>query len=628
MKYLCGTTKALIVVAFLVFVGCGDVGLLLPVANGESDIRIMSVSKGAILMPEDTFDVSIDYDDSELLPDRMTIDLRDLSGEVLFSVELDQEGMYELPLPVVLPADLEIGTYEVVVSVFQGEEEIASSTSLFFFVNQEYRIRAITAYPQIFYPGGRGLVIADLDVPDNTNPYLRWSSNDVEIYSGSLSSGADRLQLEVPDREGIYSIQLELFPFEPAEVAIEADADQSDRAETAVVFDFSSTISLEAQFFVSTTQDVDEKELGPDSDYYSLFHFRGETVDWGYRSEGLIATPIGTPVLDITRDIFGFRFDGTDGFKVDDVILPVEDGYVLPFSYTVRFAVDSLEGNITTMTDGEGAPVFSIQFSDGVLTASLLDTSSSIEPLIYQGNGADLTLTVLPEPATVKYLWFIGGVLVGDDELPFTPAQIAPGGLTIIGGDGGMLGVLDELGIYFRLTEEGPGVDVEVFEKAMERTYGSDLVLAEGIDGTELPDTITVTGDEEAVRIADGSLFLPAGAGIRIAALPSEFDSLRVEVSLSLSEEEGEPAPFAFIALRNTSADTPLIELDPAVSDDSGVLLLTVTSTDDGLVASHGETAFPIKPVEGGIDFVLENRGEHGELEIQSILVFKNRIQS
>jgi len=190
-------------VVSLVLAACGDIGFLLPVENGEPEVRISSVSKGAVLMPEDSFEVVIDYDDEEFFPDRMVIDLRNTAGEVLFSVELDQDGIYELPLPVALPADLKEGTYKVGVTVFQQEEEIASSESLFFFVKHEYQIQAITAYPQIFYPGGRGLVIADLDIPENSNPYLRWSSEEIEIYAGTLAAGSDRLQHDVPATEGV-----------------------------------------------------------------------------------------------------------------------------------------------------------------------------------------------------------------------------------------------------------------------------------------------------------------------------------------------------------------------------------------------------------------------------------------
>ena len=637
MKNLINTAKAAIIVAVFALSACGDVGLLLPVENGEPEVRVLSVPKGAILMSEDTFEVSIDYDDEEFFPDRMIIDLRDLSGEVLFSVELDQEGIYELPLPVALPAYLEPGSYEVGVTVFQAEEKIADNNSLFFFVSEEYRIRAITAYPQIFYPGGRGLVIADLDIPENSNPYLRWSSEDTEIYAGTLNEGADRLQLEVPDREGIYTIELEIFPFEPGQVLGADTENESGNGEQKPGFDFVSDISLEAQFFVSAAQDIDDAELGPEKDYYSLFHFRGESVDWGYNSNGSVAAPIGMPVLDITRGIFGFRLDGSTGFTVDDIILPVVDGYIQPFSYSARLVVEALNGSVTKMTDGNGDFVFSIEFSEGVLTAAVLDTVSSITPVIYEGNGADLTLTVLPEPGTIRYLWFVDGVLLGDDEFVYIPQKIAPGGLTVIGGDEGMYGVLDELGVYYKLTNEGPEVDIEVFEKAMERMYGSDLVFAEGFDGPRLPDTIEFTGGEETFMIDGGSLLLPPGASIGISSFPDEFESFIVEIALAKptgQQEEitGESTEAAPIGLKfvDSASGVALVDLegDTVTADENGDLSLAFISAGDNVTVMYRDVTYPVEYTEDGLRLVIENRGENGELEIKSVLVFKNRIQS
>lgn len=639
MKNLVYWAKIALPIAILVFSGCGDVGLLLPVEDSEPEVRISTFSKGAILLPDDTFDVSIDYDSEEFFPDRMIIDLRDVAGEILFTVELDEEGIYELPLPVTLPEDLEVGAYSVGVTVFQAEEEIAASESFFFYVSDEYSIRAITAYPQIFYPGGRGLVIADLDIPEGSNPYLRWSSDDTQIYSGTLQEGADKLQLEVPEREGIYTIQLEVFPFGPGEVPLLVQDEELELEEDGS-FDFASIISLEAQFFVSTTQDADEEELGPDEDYYSLFHFRGESVDWGYNGNGSIAAPLGVPILDITRDVFGFRLDGSNGFMIEDIILPVEDGYVQPFSFSARFVIDQLAGSVTSITDGNGDLVFSMVFSQGVLTASLLDSSSTIEPAIDEGAGSDLTLTLLPDPETVRYLWFLDGVLIADDFLPYTSRRIAPGGLTLIGGDEGMAGILDELGIYYRLTDEGSAVDLSVFEKAMERVYGNDLVFAEGFDGNTLPDTVQLIGDDESISLERGSLFLPAGTGIGVSSLPSEFESLVVQVAVADKSADGAaetdegvdeaPVPPVTFLLYEPAKELPLIEIADSLEsiDQDGFLTLSMKRTEDSFIAIHDEDIYPLEIGKEGMKLVIENRGENGELEIKSVLIFKNRIQS
>lgn len=274
-------------------------------------------------------------------------------------------------------------------------------------------------------------------------------------------------------------------------------------------------------------------------------------------------------------------------------------------------------------------------FAEGVLSASLLGTSSSITPEINQDNGSDLTLTILPGDYDVRYLWFLDGTLVADDPVAYEPVQVAPGGVTIIGGDGGMFGVLDELGIYSRLTDEGSGVDVEVFARAMERLYGSDLVFAEGFDGETLPKSITFSGKENTYTIDGGSLFLPAGTGIELSSIPGDFESLVVEVALAQPDEETgesggkEQLSRASLVLKDSSEGGNLFELTAGPdSEDSGVLSLAVVPTENGTTVVHGEDTYSVGAIDGGIKLFIENPGENKELEIKSVLVFKDRVQS
>jgi len=297
--------------------------------------------------------------------------------------------------------------------------------------------------------------------------------------------------------------------------------------------------------------------------------------------------------------------------------------------------IDALEGSITAMSDGLGERVFSMGFAGGVLTASLLGTSSSITPQIYEGDGAALTLTVLPENDRVRYLWFIAGALAGDDLVPYEPVQVAPGGLTVIGGDGGIFGVLDELGVYYRLTSEGAEVDAEVFAKAMERIYGADLVYAEGFDGTVLPDEITFSAGEETYALDGGSLFLPAHTGIGVSFIPADFESLAIEISLARGDHEtaeaqgSEPPLPAALVIKDASDHTPLFELGgPSMFFEDDLLFLTVLATEGGTAVMNGGVSYPVEWTENEIELYIENRGDNGTLEIKSILVFKNRIQS
>ena len=84
------------------------------------------------------------------------------------------------------------------------------------------------------------------------------------------------------------------------------------------------------------------------------------------------------------------------------------------------------------------------------------------------------------------------------------------------------------------------------------------------------------------------------------------------------------------LILRSSSNDTPLYDStgDTALVDEEGTLSIVIEVTDEGLFATHGEEPYAIGTISDGINLFVENRGEKGELEIKSVLIFKNRTQS
>lgn len=623
MKHLFRTAKWVITLLAIGVSSCSDAGLLLPVENRESNIIIQNVSKGIVLQPEDTFEIDVDFDGEEGAPDRLVIELLDSDGSVLFSVDLDQEDIYDLPLPVLLPEDLTEGAYTVSVTVYREGEEVESDQSLFFFVREEYEINAIVAYPQIFYPGGAGLVLADLGIPERADPFLRWSSDDTVLREGSLSEGADELQLAVGDREGVISIRLEVFPFGPDALRGGSEpAAETTSASTA--FDFVSFISLEAQFFVSTSQDTDEEEFGPEEDYYSLFHFRGETIDWGFGGNGAPAEPVGSPELAIEAGAFGYLLDGSNGFVVDDVLLPSEDGVLQPFSFSGRFAPLSTGGNVFRIVGKEDAPVFSVGYDDdGSYTAVVGDSVSTIPDAGAEGV-IELTLTVIPGEETIRFLWFSNGVLVADELVASESDIQTDEGRAFIGGLDGLHGVVDEIGIYYRVTEAGTDVDADVFARAMEREYGADLVVAEGFDGIFLPDHVVYDDASAEYTIDGGSLFLPPGSGIGFAVLPEDFESLDLSVEWDTTDDEGQSE--GIIVLEGLDGDEFVIDL--GVRDDEseeGPLTEVRLESVDGAIAVHYGDGVATTGAIGGTLYI-RNKSAVRNLELRSVLVVKDLI--
>ena len=605
--------KILTILSIMVAGACSDPGMLLPIAGDKPEIQIQSVQNGSILLPEDTFQISLDYDGDKLQPDRLVIELLTEINVLLFSQELGEDEILELPLPVALPEDLADGYYTVIITVFQEGETVSQEESTFFFVTKEYAIAGLTPYPQFFYPGGKGLVLADLKVPEDADPYLRWTSSGEILLEGRLSERADALQLDVPDREGIYSLELEVFPFGP---------------RTAEIFTFQSPIVLEAQFFVSKDQDEETAELYPDENYFSLFHFRGEHIDWGTYRTGNDATAIGDPEIALVDGIFGFRFDDYHGFAVDDILIPIVDYLIKPFSFSMRYAPEHATGEFYSVSQEDGDTVFSVGYSDeGILFAKVQNVTSSIagKPVATVG-ASELTVSIVPGADSIRFLWFLNGFLMSDDVKPYESAPIAAAGRTVIGGTEGFRGVIDEIGIFYRITDEGVEVDTEVYARAMERQYGEDLVFAEGFDGLKLVEQINYVGAEGDVSVDGGSLFLANGSEIELPPISAGFEMLSItlswtggagSLSVSVGGEDFKIADLGgegtYILPGATIVETEFIDLEVR----------------DGALGIALDSAWrAVAPINDDIVFGVTNTSEDEATELKGLLILNNRIHT
>lgn len=606
--------KILIILAVFVAAACSDPGLLLPVAGDEPELLIQTVQKGSVLTLKDTFEIGLDYDSDAFQPDRLVVELLQEDGTVLFSQELGEDEILELPLPVSLPVDLEDGYYTVAISVFQEGESVSREESAFFYVSAGYTISGLTPYPQFFYPGGKGLVLADLLIPQEADPYLRWSSSDGILLAGLLSDGADALQLDVPDREGVYSLQLEVFPYGPG---------------VTDEFSFQSSISLEAQFFVSKDQDEETAELYPDENYFSLFHFRGEHVDWGLHRAGKVADVIGDPEVALVDGIFGFRVDDNNGFSTDELLLPIVELEIEPFSFSMRYTPEQAEGEFFVVEQEDSAPLFSIGYgNDGILYAQVRDVKSTISDGPAAITGAnELTVSIVPGTGSIRFLWFLNGFLMSDDTQTFEQVPIEGGGRSFIGGTGGFSGIIDEIGVFYRVTERGVEVDDEVYARAMERQHGEQLVYAEGFDGLTLADQISYTGSEEGVSVDGGSLFLANGSGIELPPMGTDFDTLSIFLELSagagsltllISGEE--------FKLADVGPDNALILSDGAIVETE---FIDLEVRDGALRVGAGDKWLVVTPfVDSDESVVLSvaNLLEDAVTELKSILILNNHI--
>lgn len=497
----------------------------------------------------------------------------------------------------------------------------------FFLVADVYEIVGITPHPQFFYPGGKGLLAANLDVPENTDPYLKWTVDEDTVLEGYVLDGTDVVQISVPERDGVYSIKLELFPIGP------------DPANL-ITYEYSSSIALEAQFFVSGNQRIELHELYPEENYYSLFHFRGEAHDWGYGNLEGDTFELGDPSLAVLDGLFGFYLDGTTGFQVDHVILPTAEGTLQPFSFSVRFALTGGEnaGSLLTVLNDAGEQYCRLGFvEDGDLAFEIGEVQSILAgTYLPAGTATSITVSIIPDGETIRFLWFVNGLFVHDDAEPYESLPHILAGSSMFGGPNGFVGIIDELGIFYVQGDDGPKLDTEVYSRAMKRQFGNDYIFAEGFDGLSVPDQpgIAFVGDIENMQVDGNRILLPPDSRMVLNDLPTDFDSFTVELECEI------PFPTtATLVLTGMDSGTELflygfdgtvhtpdekeLDVEPQAS-----LRFDFVQTVDGLqFISDQSLIFLDSIAEEDYSLTLSVGSDAEPLGLESVLVTKNRSQ-
>ncbi|MEE8440132.1 MAG: hypothetical protein V3S41_00300, partial [Spirochaetia bacterium] len=314
-----------------------------------------------------------------------------------------------------------------------------------------------------------------------------------------------------------------------------------------------AVVTYETELLVSTELFLDQTDLMPERSYFVLYHFLGDLRDSGARTElfesvSTGARAIGDPTLAIESDIFGYRLDGNDGFELDGFILPVRDGRLTPFSLSFRLRPDELSDRVHLVEVESGDNVLldlDIE-AEGKLILSLENGGARVvsgERMVEPGVTSVITVTILPVEEMTIVQFYVDGVAVpsetvewdaSDVVLPDPLAVTEDGWMALPGnarfaGEGGLVGIIDEFGVYFRDDGDRPSHDTEIFHSAMEQVHGETLVYAEGFEGNDLPDIIQVDG---AARIEAGRLILSSGGAALFPVFGFNSEELSVTVSL------------------------------------------------------------------------------------------------
>jgi hypothetical protein len=629
-----------ILLAGLVLSSCSDMAIFTPSVKETVGINVLSLSEGDFIEGDDPIDFIIKTEEQSAEPELLEITLLAVSEQGLeqsvwntsISSPLTDEEL-ELLLP-----ELETGQYTIVFTVLDEEGGREEEKISFFYINAEYAIRGISSYPPTTMAGHEIVLEADLIYPQQANPYVRWSQDDIVLARGTLAEGFHKITWIAPKKEGVYSIRVELFPVPPP---LGGD------------FSFSSSVELTAKLFVSTASLLTEDELIPENSYYGLFHLNGSL-----HNSGLLGTEnskeeaqeIGQPRWSNKNGIMGLETGSGTGFRYPFNILPILDGELSPCTITFKLlSTGENKGKNLMVIDENEDFQFRIFFDS---KDQLIATIGFQNTLLYLPSGIfgltpgqhhRIDLSLAPLKAHLQALWFLDGRQTASIVEVAPPGDLTPKGQTIIAGNNGFSGTLTELGVYYRDPLDRLSVDPGIYRMAMQQKYGRALLLAEGFEGLYLPDPESwIVDASEPAYLRSGRLLLPAGSRL---TLP--FFELGTETTAFLVEFFGSIPPGSTVALQWEGEKTPFLIIDPSgtivaeaeeaqeeteeFSPTGTSLRLALTPGRVTVATADAPILFDFDPPQGRypwLSVTLQSPAKKGDLEIDTILIVQEQESS
>jgi hypothetical protein len=425
-----------------VFFSCGDSTEFLPggdryemdrisIANGDVLIRSAAPGAGTYCF------FRIRGADQSGAGLTLFTDLLDGKGNMIAHNEKKAPAV-NADLPIELSPQLPQGQYDLVLTLARGDQMLAKSMRSFFLVNRALSIQGILSYPLVIFPKRTALLIADIDSPAGLDPYLKWTQAGKLLAKGLLRDGYDQILWESPDDDGVYSVELEIYPFPPA---------------TGGDYGFESNAKAEAELYISS-KDEEKANVRPAALKYNLFDVYAsalrerERVKNGSADEGgPAAVPqLRQPVPVIVGDAIGMKFDGKTGFACPELVFPVRSKAVEPFTLALGIKFEA---------DPAGRRLLIAATDDKSLTAELAFTAEGELSLRWKTKNAEYEFPsgiVNPLPGVrflieasvapvggaggrLRVTWKLNGAVVAQTEktVLFEPGERK--GSTVIGGE-------------------------------------------------------------------------------------------------------------------------------------------------------------------------------------------------
>ena len=610
------TVPLLFLFAFLA--ACGDQSLFMSMKSDTADLQITSIADGQVLSPGTPVPLLIRAENTGKSRDvEIEVTLTSAAGQSVWhnraAATLNEQA------PIALPADLPLGLYRLDLVLYSSGEVAQKKSASFFVAGGSFKITGIKSFPPVTTATASVMLKAELAIPVEADPYLRWSWKGKVIAKGTLGKGFGQVIWAAPSDEGVYTITLELFPSSPP-----AGSD----------FSFTSSLLLSTDIFVSAGTSLGKSDLGPESSYLSLLHMQANLTDAGTGAKKMgkaQALPVGAPEIVPLEDGFGYRLNGSSGIQVLWLTLPIDGGVLKPFTVSLGVMFEDLDdanGILTAAAaDGSVSLVIFMDPSTHAPQARLSAGGAGAVLLPWSGPGLSkkqrylLSLSVVPRGQDIVAQWFLDGVQVSLSHVPSRVPGAKQEGTTVIGGEKGFKGIVDEFGVYYRDAEGRPSPDPDQYLRAQTIKLGSNLVLAEGFDGIFLSTGFALEGSGQ---VSAGSLALPPGTVLDLPPLKTEGSSIGVNVDLA----PGSARSATLLAQWEGSSERPL---QYPLSADAAGLRFRIGADGQAILVPAGtaeKTLSLPKPPEAGANLLLKisNPPDAGSaVVIDQLLAVKDR---
>ncbi len=361
-----------------ILVSCGDNNQLFSSLDESEDPVLTTLPSGSVVRPGETISVNIEYPDADSSrATSMRVDVLDMDGAVVGSLEFDGDDLAEPQLPPIRLPGLSVGPYRLHVEAWIHDELLFSDDRRFFVLDTTPHVESLAVYPSSLGPDSQAIAIAEVTLPDGTRPYLRWIFDERPITSGYLEDGGDRALIEDADlAAGAYRVVLEVYPWGPEEGVVADGA--TDIVATGDVFIRESFLSQHIG--------------GDEGETHLLYSFDGTLRGVWFESgrEPLIAQTTGSARLDVIDGAIGYRLDDDGRLAVE---LPLEAAgrvemrlLVFDKEHDEDVAEEGVAGEVYPLILGrvpDGIdPLFEVRrdVSDGITFASRGDHFSVFPP--------------------------------------------------------------------------------------------------------------------------------------------------------------------------------------------------------------------------------------------------------